>query len=404
MSASTGSTRPPETGSTKSLQAVVVSLVLLSTTVLPTFMTASLAVEMRHSFALGDTLLGAAVATPFAVSALVSWFAGGFVDRIGLGSAVRLTAVIGAASSLGIAFGARSAPALLGFLVLTGLANSLSTPAGAAVLGRALSTRRLSVGLGVQHAGAPVGALLAGLALPLVAVPFGWRAAFALHGVLTLLLPFVIRLERGAPTTRAKGRVGRGSIRPLVLFAIATALATGSAGGMVGFLVIYAVDIGIPAGPAGLLLAAASFTAAAGRIASGWLVAGREDRALHWTAAMMAAGAVGYAGVALGHPGTVIAGAIVAGGIGWAWSGLIGLAVMRAHPNAPGAAIGIWSTGTYVGAGGGPLLFGIVADGHSYTAVWVLAVGMVLAAAVIVVAATPLLQRPRDEAAGGAGT
>jgi MFS family permease len=404
MSASTGSSGPRPTGATTSLQAIAVSLVLLSTTVLPVFMTASLAVEMRHSFALSDPLLGAAVATPFAVSALVSWLAGGLVDRIGLGAAVRLTAGIGAAASFGIALGAYSAAALLGFLVLTGLANSLSTPAGAAVLGRALSTSRLSVGLGVQHAGAPVGALLAGLALPLVAVPFGWRVAFALHGAWTLLLPFLIRVERGTPPKRAKGRVERGSVRPLVLLAIATALATGSAGGMVGFLVIYAVDIGIPAGPAGLLLAAASFTAAAGRIATGWLVAGREARALRWAAAMMATGAIGYAAVALGHPPAVIAGAILAGGVGWAWAGLVGLAVMRAHPDAPGAAVGIWSTGTYVGAGGGPLLFGLVADSHSYTAIWVLAVGMVLAAAVMVVAVTPLLERSRDRDGDGSRT
>jgi MFS family permease len=380
-------------GSSTSLRAVVVSVGILATAVLPTFLTASLAVDMRDSFALSDGLLGAVVATSYAVAALFSSAAGRLVDRIGLSSSVWLTACLAAASSLGIAAGVRSAPALFGFLVLAGLANALATPAGTAVIGRELATRRLGLGIGIQHAGVPVGALLAGLALPLVAVPLGWRTTFAIAGMLTLLVPLLGRVEHAPRAERARARVEPSEVRPLVLLAVATGLATGAATGLIAFEVLYAVEVGLSVGAAGVLLAATSLAAASTRIVVGVLIGGRESRAMPWAAAMMAASAVGYAGLAVGEPATVVVGGVLASGVGWGWSALLGLAVARAHPDALGGAVGIWATGIYAGAGGGPLLVGLVAEGHSFRAAWIGAFGCVLAGAAIVVAVAPMLGR-----------
>ena len=77
----------------------------------------------------------------------------------------------------------------------------------------------------------------------------------------------------------------------------------------------------------------------------------------------------------------VVIGALVAYTLGWGWNGLFNLAVVRSNPERPGAATGITQTGVFVGAVFGPLLFGFVVDRASYTAAWLVAGVLSLAAA-----------------------
>ena len=63
----------------------------------------------------------------------------------------------------------------------------------------------------------------------------------------------------------------------------------------------------------------------------------------------------------------------VAFGAGWAWPGLFNLSVVRRFPEAPGAATGATQTGTYLGAGVGPLVFGLVVDARGFSVAWPLA-------------------------------
>jgi hypothetical protein len=68
-------------------------------------------------------------------------------------------------------------------------------------------------------------------------------------------------------------------------------------------------------------------------------------------------------------------------GAGWGWPGLFNLSVVRNNPNAPGAATGITQTGTYVGAVAGPLAFGAIAEGASFSIAWLVVAGCYVVAA-----------------------
>jgi predicted MFS family arabinose efflux permease len=57
-------------------------------------------------------------------------------------------------------------------------------------------------------------------------------------------------------------------------------------------------------------------------------------------------------------------------GAGWAWPGLFNLSVVRRYPESPGAATGATQTGTYLGAGVGPLVFGMVVDANGFPMAW----------------------------------
>ena len=58
--------------------------------------------------------------------------------------------------------------------------------------------QRQGLAFGAQNSGATLGALLAGLALPVVAIPLGWRWAFVLVAALALAAAALAPEERSA--------------------------------------------------------------------------------------------------------------------------------------------------------------------------------------------------------------
>ena len=104
--------------------------------VLPAFLSAGLAPEIRRDFRYDDAALGLAVAVFFAVSALAAPPAGRIVDRVGARVCVRVACTLTAAACVGVATLVESTAALLGMLALGGLGNALGTPAVSALLSR----------------------------------------------------------------------------------------------------------------------------------------------------------------------------------------------------------------------------------------------------------------------------
>lgn len=122
-----------------------------------------------------------------------------------------------------------------------------------------------------QQSRASLGSLLAGLALPAVAIPFGWRWAYLPAGALAVAaVAFAPRTVAAtqAPPKRARHAGGLTSVHALGLAAV---LASAAAVGFVSFLVTYAVHVGIAEATAGLLLGGVSLAATASRIGFGAL-------------------------------------------------------------------------------------------------------------------------------------
>jgi MFS family permease len=361
--------------------------------VLPGFFTASLAPRMDADFALDDSTLGTALALFYVSSALGSPPAGRLVQRMGATLALRLSAGMAALSCTGIAALVDSAGALIAMLVVGGLANALSAPAGSALIREHIHARRQGLAYGMQQAGAPVGALLAGLALPFAAVPFGWRWAFAFAGVAALVAAAAApRRSVGDRRTTAEDEAGAGRwTRRAVadyLLAVATALGTAASVGLLAFLVVYSVRSGFEESAAGVLLASVSLASGASRISLGHLVDRRAGEPLPVTAALLAVAALGYLLLTTAEPGLIAIGALVSGGIGWGWAGLMSHAVVERQPEAPAPAMATMMTGLFAGAIAGPVVVGFLAADGSFRAAWLACAAMSLLAAATVVLAT----------------
>ena len=373
-------------------------MLLVVVGVLPGFLTASLAPRIDADFAFGEAALGVAVAIFYIVCAVLSSPSGHLVERLGGRRSMLLGATTIVACCVGVAALAESAAALIAMLVVGGVGNALAAPAASAVLDRHVPPARHGVAFGAMQAGAPFGAVLAGLALPAVAIPFGWRWAFAATAVLASATALA------APAAAPSSRTAVSGARPPGLssvhaLAVTAWLASAAGTGLVSFVVVYAVDSGMSQTAAGLLLSGLSLAAAASRITLGLALDRGGGDPLRPVAAMMVVGAAGLVALISGAPAVIVAGALLAGGVGWAWPGALTSAVVGRAPGAPAWAVGVMMAGLFAGAVTGPLATGLLAEREQFTAAW-----LILAAFALAAAATVAVVSRRSARSGPAAT
>ena len=171
--------------------------------------------------------------------------------------------------------------------------------------------------------------------------------------------------------------------RLLAALATATGLAAAGSGSLSGFFVVSSVGTGVDEGMAGFLLGAGSLVGIAVRLILGAMADRGAIGAWNTLTVMFLVAAASFGGLATGSEAVLIAVLPFAFATAFAWPSLYHLAVVRANPSAPGAATGITMTGSYTGAVGGPLVFGLVADFASYGWAWGVAVVFMAAAAAV---------------------
>ncbi|HEX7743717.1 MAG TPA: MFS transporter [Micromonosporaceae bacterium] len=350
--------------------------------VLPVFLVGGMAVQMGEELGFSPFGLGLAVSVYFGVSALGSVPTGALVERYGPARTARAGILLAAGSLLAIAGLARSFAALVALLAVSAGANALGQLASNTALARHVPPRRQGLSFGVKQAAIPVSTLLAGAAVPLIALTAGWRWAFVAAAALTLA---ALRLVPPADPTAGRQRSsGGGRITgPLAVLGVAAMLAAGSANALGTFLVDSAAARGLDPGLAGLTLTFGSAVCIAGRVVGGWLADQRGGGHVGAIAAMLAAGAAGLGLLALPATPALITGVAIGFGLGWAWPGVLNFAVVRLHPHAPAAATSITQTGVYAGGAIGPIGLGAVAGHLSYPAMWLIAAASMLAAAAL---------------------
>jgi MFS family permease len=366
-------------------RALVTGVTLVATGALPGFLAAALAPRIRDDFAFASSSLGLAAAVFYLVSMIFSSSLGRLVERIGPVVGMRAGASLTALACLAVAALANSAAGLIALLALAGVANAMASPAVSAALRYEIAPPRQGLAFGSQQAGASIGALLAGLALPAVAIPLGWRWAYV--GVAALALAAAVaspgHIPRPAPHARGRPPKGLGIVHAIGLTAF---FASAASVGFISFIVSYAVERGIDQSAAGVLLAVVSLCAAVSRIGLGALADRGGQDALRPVPAMFAVSAAAYLLLIAGSPALIVVAALVVGSFGWAWPGALNLAVVQYSPQAPAWAVGVMLGGLFAGAVAGPLTIGLLADHGHFAVAWVFCFCSALLATVTVLA------------------
>jgi MFS family permease len=369
----------------RGVRALTTGVTLVATGALPGFLAAALAPRIRADFAFGSSSLGLAAATFYLVSMVCSTAGGRLVERIGAVAGTRVCAVLTASACIALAALANSAAGLIALLAVAGVGNALASPAVSAALKHEIAPARQGLAFGSQQAGASIGALLAGLSLPAVAIPFGWRWAYVIVALLALAAAAAApaHIPRPRPAERGRPPKGLGVVHAIGLAAF---FASAASVGFISFVVSYSVESGIDEGAAGLLLAAVSLSAATCRIGLGVVADRGGQDALRPVAAMFAVSAAAYLLLIVGEPLVVVAAALLAGSFGWAWPGALNLAVVQHSPQAPAWAVGVMLAGLFAGAVAGPLTIGVLADHGHFTPAWIMCSAFALLAGATVVA------------------
>jgi len=382
---------------------VLLAVAVATAGVLPAFLTGGLAVQIRSEMDFGSAALGLAVAVFFVTASLASVVMGRVVERIGSHRAMRVSATGSAVALLGIAVFAGSWAGLVACLVLGGLANAVAHPATHLSLAREVPANRQGFSFGIKQAAIPAATLLAGLAVPIIAVTLGWRWAFAGGAALALGISLLVPAETLGGVRKVKeARAGDVPTAPLVLLALGIGLGSAAATPLGAFVVESSVASGLRVGTAGLLLALGSAVGIVVRVVFGHLADGMGGGRLRLVCAMLGVGVVGFLLLASGSASLIVPGVMLAFGAGWGWPGLFNFAVVKTNPNAPAAATGITQTGASGGAALGPLVFGLVVEAASYDDAWLLCGAIALVALLAILAGRAMMLRDRagDRASG----
>jgi MFS family permease len=363
-----------------------VGAVLVTTVgVLPVFLTGGLAVQISAELRFDPAGLGLLVALYFAISAAASLPCGWVVERFGPSRTSQIAVIGSAAMMISLAAFGRSFATFAVILLCAPWCNVLGQLASNLTLARYVPASRHGLSFGIKQSAIPIATLLAGAAVPTVALTVGWRWAYVLGGAFALVaLPFTPREDGGAMRTVATP--GERATAALSVIGIAAGLAAAASSALGIFLVASAVDRGVDAGTAGLVLTLGSVVGLTLRLLHGWLADRRTGGHIAVVAGSLLLGAGGLALLAV--PGTfaLVAGTILGFGLGWAWPGLLQFAVVRLNPSAPAAATSIVQTGVYGGGFLGPVGFGFLAAHLSYPTAWLVgAVTMLVAAALMVI-------------------
>lgn len=353
--------------------------------VLPLFLAGALVVQIGGDFTFTASRLGVSVAVFWVANGLASVHLGRLTDRIGGSASVRLTGAASMVVLVGLPATTRTWPVLLAWMVIAGLTHGLGQPAANRLLSDRVPRHRQGIAFGVKQAGVPLGSVIAGASVPLIAAQLSWRWAYLVAAVSAVVLLGMVRPRRGAGRSTVTRRGGpREPLRDrglITLLAFVFAFGAGAGNAVPMFYVDAAVRAGSSPAFSGTMLAVASASAVAMRLVLGVVSDRMVSGHLRLCAVLLFGGTFGFGLLATGRTDLMAVGVVVTLVGAWGFNGVFWFALMRAFPEAPGAVTGAVQPGGSIGNIVAPLVLGTLADSLGYTATWLFGGSLGLAAA-----------------------
>src|SRR5262245_35098637 len=203
--------------------------------IIPTFLAGAVAVQAGDDLGFGASGLGVLIAGPFLVAALGSAFLGRPAGRRGAGRTLRFTSAPAALVALGLAV-APSYGLLVVGLGCAGAVNAMAQPAANLLVARGVAPDRQGWAFGLKQSAMPGATMLAGLAVPALALPYSWRWAYVGAAAIGLTAAVVVPVDTARPSWRASLRRAPGRpdvpFPPLLVLAVGVGLGAAAAGAM----------------------------------------------------------------------------------------------------------------------------------------------------------------------------
>ena len=353
---------------------LVINATVMATvsTVLPGFLIGAMSVQVSAEMGVSEAAYGWGLGSFFGAAMVGSILLGRLSQRIGALSQTTLALGVSAAAQLALAATARSFGAVIGFLVVAGLCNAANQASVNLALAQA-QLPRLGLAVSIKQSGLPTATLLAGFAVPSLALTVGWRWAYVASAGFALASLAMARVAAGSSPPRAAANGAsrpESSSRDLFGAAAVGAFLAFGAGSLNAWGVGSGVDAGLGEGAAGLFLSLGAATGITLRLVCGWLSDTMRARPFLVGGITAMVGSAGMALLALRSPGFHVAAMLLAFGGGWIWPVFTNFGIVRANPEAAGAATGVTQMGIYVGVFVGPLFTGWLIEHSGYPLMW----------------------------------
>ena len=155
-------------------------------TVLPGFLIGAMSVQVSAEMGVSEGVYGWGLGSFFGAAMVGSIMLGRLAQRIGPLNQMTLAHGVTIAVQLALAATARSFLAVIAFLVVAGLANAANQTSVNLALAQA-QLPRLGLAVSIKQSGLPTATLLAGFAVPSLALTVGWRWAYVAAAAFALV-------------------------------------------------------------------------------------------------------------------------------------------------------------------------------------------------------------------------
>jgi MFS family permease len=388
------------------VRVLATALILDVSGFVPIALVGAFAVQLTNDLGISESGIGLTVTCYFVAGAVAALLAGPEIDRFGWYRGVMAAASLCAVAVMAMALLVHSAWGMLIAISLVGIASAVNIPCTNVMLFRMLPIARLGVAISVKQASIPLSLLVAGLALPVIALSIGWRWAFAGAGLLPVLGLVLMPRKSGLHSERLPQRraESRAAMRRLSRVFMSVCLAGILPGALLAYCVVSLVSAGVPNGTAGVIFAIASIAGLLGRLGAGWRGDLSGHTAYRDVSVLMAGGGLGALIMSTWQPMVMIGGCLLAFGMGWAWPSLVSLLVVKAESQNPGSSSSLVQSAGMLGSGVGPAVIGLVLPLVGLQISWVVVGGLTIVGALVVAVAGRTQEPPEGGLPGWEAT
>ncbi len=225
---------------------------------------------LKSHYLLSSAQLGLITSFIFIGSLSVSSIVGFFVDRLGSQTALKISFSLISIGSLTAAASGNYPELVAGFFII-GFGYGIITPStNSAVMGTYFPNHARV--MGIKQSGVPLGAALAAIALPIIALHFSFQAALLTVAIISIAVSVLIPSDRQSGREKTIGRgylrefAGTWTDRTLVSVSLPVAFLSWGQSSLLTFYVIYDRSRGVQLETAEILLAALLVGSVFGRL------------------------------------------------------------------------------------------------------------------------------------------
>lgn len=340
--------------------------------VLPLYLTAAQSVRLQAELDFSRTRFGLVIGSFYLVSAIASKMIGPVLDRRGPDFGLRYAGAVTLVSG-GLAAAAGGWVSLAVAMAIGGLANALGQIASNLVVATNVAFDRTGRAFAAKQAAVPVGAMLAGLAVPWVGLSTSWRVPFVVAASAGLVM-MAIAPEFDRPT---RANVDSRSLKmtpALAAFMVMGAIGGGIGNSLASFVTDASVTNGFSQSAGARILTIGSIVAIGSRLAVGQIADRRSETGVAELVTLLAVAVVGLGLLGAGGESKAmfLTGVTLAFAGSWGWQGVMFYSVVRLIRMPAATSTGAVAAGVYLGTMILPPLVGLGADRYSYDLVFAL--------------------------------